>query len=315
MRIPSLTALRAFEAAARLGSFTLAADELSVSQSAVSQQIRALEEELGIALFRRSGPRIALTPEGAALGEGLHAGFSGIQRAVDSVRRRLRPIVTVSLLPTFAVRWLIPRLEHFNTAHPEIDIRLATSVSPVLPDGNDVDLAIVPGDPAYARLPDDLAAPGEMRLLSDFLVEDSMFPVCRPGFLATDRSGHADPAALAGVTLLHVDAAPRSGDWAAWLRGAGIADSGPGGVDPRAGVRFENSTQAIQAALSGMGVAMGHWPFVIDDIAAGQLAAPFAHVERRGRDFMLVCSPGGLARPPVSSFRAWILGEAAALRG
>lgn len=292
MRIPSLNSLRAFEAAARLGSFTLAADELHVSQSAVSQQIRTLEDDLGVALFRRSGPRIALTPEGKALGDGLAAGFGEIHRAVEGVRRRLRPIVTVSLLPTLAVRWLIPRLERFNAAHPGIDIRLATSVQPPLPDGSDVDIAIRPGpvdDPGY---------------VVDMLVGDSMFPVCRPGFVG------GDPAALAGVTLLHVDAPQRAGDWAAWLKGAGVT-----GIDAGAGIRFENSTQAIQAALSGVGVAMGHGPFVIDDIAAGQLAAPFAHVQRSGRDFMLVCEREGLARPAVAAFRTWILEEAAALRG
>jgi LysR family glycine cleavage system transcriptional activator len=151
MRIPSLTALRAFEAAARLGSFTLAAAELHVSQSAVSQQIRTLEADLGVSLFRRSGPRIALTPEGANLAAGLRAGFAEIHRAVESVRRRRRPIVTVSLLPTLAVRWLIPRLERFNAAHPGIEIRLATSVAPPLPDGNDVDIAIRPDPPPDPR--------------------------------------------------------------------------------------------------------------------------------------------------------------------
>ncbi len=308
MRLPSLTALRAFEAAARLGSFTAAADELSVSQSAVSQQIRALEDELGIVLFRRAGPRIALTPEGAALGDGLGAGFAGIQRAVESVRRRLRPIVTVSALPTFAVRWLIPRLERFSAAHPGIDIRLATAVEPELPDGSDVDLAIAPLPSGAVREPG---------LIADKLAEDSMFPVCRPGFVAgrAAKAGRADPSALAGRTLLHVDAPARAGDWAAWLRGAAVAGADVAAVDARAGIRFENSTQAIQAALSGVGVAMGHYPFVIDDIRAGQLAAPFAHVQRSGRDFLLVCRADTLTRPAVAAFRDWILGEAAALRG
>lgn len=307
MRIPSLTALRAFEAAARLGSFTAAADELSVSQSAVSQQIRALEEDLGIALFRRTGPRIALTHEGAALGDGLSAGFAGIHRAVEAVRRRLRPVVTVSLLPTFAVRWLIPRLERFSAAHPGIDIRLATAVEPELPDGGDVDAAIVP------RAPGELRDPG---LVADVLVEDSVFPVCRPGHIAgrAAKAGRADPSALVGRTLLHVDAPARAGDWAAWLRGAAAAGGEVAGIDARAGIRFDNSTQAIQAALSGVGVAIGHYSFVIDDVRAGQLAAPFGHVERSGRDFMLVCRADALSRPGVAAFRDWILGEAAALR-
>jgi DNA-binding transcriptional LysR family regulator len=307
MRIPSLTALRAFEAAARLGSFTAAADELSVSQSAVSQQIRALEEDLGIALFRRTGPRIALTPEGAALGDGLGAGFAGIQRAVEAVRRRLRPVVTVSLLPTYAVRWLIPRLERFSAAHPGIDIRLATAVEPELPDGSDVDAAIVSLAPGGFRDPG---------LVADLLFEDSVFPVCRPGFVAgrAAKAGRADLAALVGRTLLHVDAPARAGDWAAWLRGAAAAGGEAAGIDARAGIRFDNSTQAIQAALSGVGVAIGHYPFVIDDVRAGQLAAPFAHVERSGRDFMLVCRADALARPGVAAFRDWLLGEAATLR-
>ena len=291
MRIPSLTALRAFEAAARNGSFTAAAEELNVSQSAISQQIRALEDDLGTALFRRSGPRISLTPAGKTLGEGLQAGFADIERAVETVRHRARPIVTVSLLPTFAVRWLIPRLDRFNRLHAGIDIRLATSVTPVLPDGSDVDVAIRNGDP------------GESRYLVDFLAEDTMFPVCRPGFMPSD------PAALAGATLLHVDAPQRRDDWAAWLAGAGID-----GVDPQAGIRFENSTQAIQAALSGVGVAMGHWPFVIDDITSGQLEAPFGHVRRSGPGFMLICDRSSTALPAVAAFREWILGEAAALR-
>lgn len=296
MRIPNFSALRSFEAAARHGGFTAAAAELNVSQSAVSQQVRLLEQELGTRLFLRNGPRVVLTPAGMALREGLSAGFAQIGRAVERARERARSVVTVSLLPTFAVRWLIPRLERFSAAHEDIDIRLSTSVAPRLPDGNDLDAAIRQESPA--------GGPYSV----DFLIEDEMFPVCRPGFLG--REGESVSAALHKATLLHVDAPQRRDDWATWLAGAGMS-----GIDSRAGVRFENSTQAIQAALSGIGVAIGHKPFVMDDIRAGQLEAPFDHVTAGGADFTLVCSEAGLARPAVQAFRRWMVGEAAGVAG
>lgn len=248
-----LNGLRAFEAALRLGGFSAAGLALNVSPAAVSRLVKLLEGRLGTALFTRRANRLEPTLAGARLGKRLEAAFTDIAEALAEARRPMgAPHLVVGLGPTFAMRWLIPRLGSFQRDHPDIEIRLATALPGGAPLREDWDVAIRPGSGHWPGLE---AIP---------LVRAVSFPVAAPGIAAR----LATPLDLAGEVLLRVAGA--DGDWRDWL-----ALSGARALSPRGPV-FDNAAQAIQAALDGQGVVMARAPFVADDLAAGRLVRPFA---------------------------------------
>ncbi len=289
-RLPSLTALRAFEAAGRHRSLTAAAAELHVSTSAISHQVRLLEQDLGEPLFVRGASGLALTSAGADLLGGLSDGFMRITQAVAAFHRR-RParVLTVSTLSTFAMRWLIPRLGGFNDRHPEIDVRIATSVLPVDLERADLDCAIRFGGGGW---------PG---LSAERLFAERLTPVCSPRLPTAERPLSA-PAHLARHRLLH--ARLRPDDWRLWLHAAGVAD-----CDPRAGPVFETRNFVIQAALQGLGVAVLDPALVADELAAGRLVQPFQPVLPYEGAYWFVCRPDRAGEPAIAAFRAWLLAE------
>ena len=297
-RLPPLTALRAFEATARHLSVSEAARELHVTQSAVSQQVRALEAHLGLSLFRRAGGRLHLTPAGRDFYPALQSAFDSIDAAAARLTAaRAAGALAVSLLPTFAVRWLIPRLGRFQDRHAEIEVRLIATAKLADFTTDDVDVAIRYGAGRW---------PG---LRADLLMAEDMFPVCAPDLLETGPA-LADPADLARHTLLQVDADPRREDWRRWLAAAGVADLQPAGL-----MRFDSSSQALEAAAAGLGLALAHRPFVVDDLTHGRLLTPF-EITVPARDAYYLVYPADTAElPRITAFRNWLMAEAREVAG
>jgi LysR family glycine cleavage system transcriptional activator len=296
-RLPPLNALRAFEAAARHLSLSRAADELSVTPAAVSHQIRTLEDHLGVALFRRDGRSLLLTDAGQACLPGIREGFERLSSAIDEIDSLgMAGVLTVSVAPSFAAKWLVPRLDRFQAKHPEIDVRVSASMQVTDFSRDDVDLAIRYG---AGRYPD---------LVVEKLLEESVFPVCSPGLLK--EKGLIDtPEALRNHTLLHDDSPDNDEScptWAMWLKAAGVE------VDASRGPRFNQSSLVIEAAVLGKGVALAKATLAAADLAEGKLVKPFPVNAPVGFAYYVVCPKAKLNLPKVALFRDWVRAEAAA---
>jgi LysR family glycine cleavage system transcriptional activator len=291
-RLPSLNGLRAFEAAARHLSFTQAASELNVTQTAISHQIRRLEEELGIRLFIRKNRALALTPKARDYLPGVRAAFNDLRLATDRLLRKDDDhVLTVSTLASLAAKWLLPRLTAFQEAHPGIDVRITTSTALVDFKGGDVDAAI-----RYGR--------GNWQgMRADWLMADDFFPVCSPALLNSKRPLKC-PEDLRDHVLLHTST--NSDDWRQWLTAAGL----PSDISKQPGITFDLILMTVQAAIDGIGVAMGRTSYVQDDIAKGRLVVPFNIALPADAGFYLV-SPEGTAEPPkLRAFRQWLIASA-----
>jgi DNA-binding transcriptional LysR family regulator len=282
--LPSLNGLRAFEAAARHGSFVGAADELNVTQAAVSRMVRLLEERFGFQLFERRPNGLDLTAQGKALQPGLTAAFDAIAGIASQVSQmRATPALTLGVGPSFAVRWLIPRLRGFYQQHPEIDVRLSTGGA-INPFRDDWTCGILLGDgnwPGYE---------------AELLFTTDLFPVCTKAVAA--RILH--PSQLRREDMLQVSHSPE--DWSLWLAAAGVKPRGRG-----LGPSFGNYAMALQAAVDGIGVAIGLRPYVEDDLAKGRLVAPFSITVPKKRAWYLVYRAFRKDDPGLVILRAWLL--------
>jgi LysR family glycine cleavage system transcriptional activator len=289
--LPPLHALRAFEAAARHLSVTRAAEELFVTQAAVSHQIKALEDWFGQPLFRRAGRGIQLSETGARL---LPAASESFDRLAE-VSRRLKEhshkrLLTVTTLDSFAASWLIPRLRDFRAAYPDIDVRLTTADAAIDLAADGIDVAIRLGRGPW---------PG---LYSEELMTEQVFPVCAPGLIDGDPPLRR-PEDLKHHTLLH-DIGPVG--WDMWLRAAGVGD-----VDPYSGPTFNHTSFVAQAAVAGEGLALGRTAIVADALAGGRLVKPFDLALDAYHAYHFVCLRGGLDIPKIGAFRDWIFAAAA----
>ena len=292
-RLPSLNGLRAFEAAARHLSFTLAASELNVTQTAISHQIRRLEEELGIRLFIRKNRALALTPQARDYLPGVRAAFNDLRLATDRLLRRDDDnVLTISTLASLAAKWLLPRLSTFQETHPGIDVRITTSTSLVDFRNGDVDAAIRYGRGHW---------PG---LRAEWLMADELFPVCSPVLLKGDRPLKC-PQDLAHYTLLHTTSGYED-DWRLWLTAAGL----PADISKLTAPTFDLIFMTLQAAIDGNGVAMGRTSYVQDDIAKGRLVVPFDITLPPDAGFYLVSPEGALEPPKLRAFRQWLIAAA-----
>lgn len=289
-KLPPLGTLRAFEAAARLGSATAAADELFVTHGAVSRHIKALEDWAGVTLFDRAGKRLKLTEAGRAYRDALTLAFDGIAAASARLREsgRKTTLLTVNALPTLAMRWLLPRLASFQKRMPDVELRLVTSDEAVarLAKGS-FHVAIrretTPWPQGFAGAP--------------FLPEREL-PVCAPKLLKGRRIRSA--ADLAGVTLLHADTRP--GAWTRWLAAAGAPE-----VEAKAPAqRFDHFYLALQAASDGLGMALGPLPIIADDLAAGRLVAPLKSPELPSRAYCWIVPEKLLRNEAVAAFCRWL---------
>ena len=289
-RLPSLNGLRAFEAAARHLSFTLAASELNVTQTAISHQIRRLEEELGIRLFIRQNRALALTPEARDYLPGVRAAFNDLRLATDRLlRKEDDKVLTVSTLASLAAKWLLPRLTDFQEQHPGIAVRITTSTGLVDFQRDNVDAAIRYGRGQW---------PG---VRADWLMADELFPVCSPSLLRADKPLRR-PEDLRNHPLLHTSNT-NSDDWRLWLTAAGL----PVDIARQPGITFDMIFMTIQAAIDGIGVAMGRTSYVQDDIAKGRLVVPFKIALPADAGFYLVAPEGRREAPKLAAFRQWIV--------
>ncbi len=253
-RLPSLNALRAFEAAGRLGRMTLAAEELHVTHSAISRQIQHLEDALGIPLFEGPKNRLRLTQAGASLLAGLSSAFDQMDMSVRSVADMPDGPLDVSCPGTFTMRWLIPRLYRFQASYPDIEVRLTASSRPVDFARDGFDVAIRVGSPPW---------PAGADIIS--LFPEQTGPVLSPA-LSRSAASH-----FAGVPLLRTRTRPRA--WEDWLARSGII------VDEGTRVEYEHFYFMLEAAGAGLGVCVAPWPYVTDDIRLGRLTAPFGFLD------------------------------------
>ncbi|MBM3491443.1 MAG: transcriptional regulator GcvA [Alphaproteobacteria bacterium] len=287
-RLPPLDALRVFEAAARLGSFTKAADELAVTQAAVSHRMRQLEDWLGLALFRRVNRQVALTEAGQVYQRRVARALDELWAATDEVLlRQARGLLTVSVLPSFAAKWLVPRLGDFRRAHPEIDVRIDAKPELVDFQRHEVDLAIRFGAGTW---------PGVLAIR--FLTEDR-FPVCSPKLLTGERP-LGQPADLAQHVLLHDD--DWHEDWRSWLKAAGATD-----IDASRGPAMNDSSLVLQAAIDGQGVALARGALAEADLAVGRLVRPSAFVLPAQFAYFLVAPAPAFRQPKIAAFADWVL--------
>ena len=286
-RLPSLNALKAFEAAARHESFTRAAEELAVTQGAVSHQVKALEQELGLRLFLRERQRLRLTGAGRRLLEVARDAFDRLADGAARLRQGERSgVLTVTTSPNFAAKWLVPRLGGFIAAHPEIDLRISANPAHVDFARDDVDLAIRHGDGDW---------PG---LAVTRLCHEELFPVCAPELARRLRR----PADLKRVALLHLE---NRRDWARWLDAAGVT-----GVALDRGPVFDQASLKLDAAAAGQGVALARTALADWELRAGRLVRPFALALPVPYAYWIVC-PRPMARTPKArAFIAWLLAEA-----
>ncbi|WP_052229461.1 transcriptional regulator GcvA [Pseudomonas fluorescens] len=268
-------------------SFTKAAEELNVTQTAVSHQIRRLEAELGVALFLRLNGGLALSEDGQAYLPGVRAAFQALRFSTEQLlESRDKSVLTVSTLVSVASKWLLPRLPSFQQAFPAIDVRISASTELVDFAKGAIDAAI-----RYGR--------GDWKgLRADFLMSDEVFPVCSPALAKTLCA----PADLANHTLLQVSGVT-AGDWSAWLRAAGQPPQLAEG--PR--MTFDLAMMAVQAAVCGQGVCIGRSTYVEDDLRAGRLVAPFGLRLKDELGFYLVTPRETAESKKIVAFRTWLL--------
>jgi LysR family glycine cleavage system transcriptional activator len=293
MILPSLNGLRAFEAAARLMSFTHAAAELNVTQTAISHQIRRLEEQLGVRLFIRQNRSLALTREAEDYLPAIRAAFDDLRRATARLLRAERDTqLIVSTTASLATKWLVSRVAAFQDANPGIEVRITTSSHLVDFRREAVDVAVRYGLGVW---------PG---LRAHWLMAERLFPVCSPALL-NRATPLRRPEDLANHTLLHTTV--WRDDWRLWLTAAGL----PQAIAARRGLTFDLGFMAIQAAVEGLGVALGRAHLVEADIEAGRLVAPFAMELPQDAGYYVVTPEATADAVKIALFRDWLIASAA----
>lgn len=287
-RLPNLMALRAFESAARHQNFSRAADEIHVTHGAVSHQIRALEQDLGVALFTRHGKRLTITPLGERYAQTVRRALHDVADATQSLREEKQPKrLTVSAIPSFAARWLAPRLGKFIEQNPDTELVLQTSgqLQDLVRDGIDVGIRFGRGQ--YSGL------------VVERLMGDSYFPVTNPGY----NQGRlpTNPEQLNPAQLLRSDE-----PWLPWFQAAGLKLAEPSG-----GVRFQDLSMLIRSAMSGDGIALVRHVVATQELASGELVRLFDVAVKSPWDYYIACPPDALNKPQVLAFRDWLLDEVA----
>lgn len=266
-----------------------AAEEISVTPAAITHQVKALEEFLGIKLFRRRNRTLELTKTGQEIYPVLHEAFVSVSTALRNATWEKSSRVTLSLLPSFAQKWLAPKLIRFRAQHPEITIQITTSMAPVDFATEPVDAAIRVGQGRWPNLK------------SQLLIEDEFFPVCSPQLL-DDVPDPTDPQILARYPLLTT--VRRPDDWRIWLEAAGVTN-----VNPRRQFVHENSALALEMAVYGLGFAITRQVFAMHDIEKGRLVAPFSTKVKSGMGYYFVVPEAFANRPEIRAVRDWLVSE------
>lgn len=299
----SVGPLRAFEAVARLLSFRAAADELSLTQSAISRQIQSLEEEIGCTLFLRGTRKVELSSDGAQLLPTAVAVLSKLDQTVRQIRRsRGRRVVNVSTFASFASLWLIPRMEAFQRAHEDIDIRVSAYDRKVDLEDGETDLAL--------RYDDQPSVPADAELL----FEEMLSPCVSPWYMQKPPAPLKKPADLAGHALAEEDDARPSAEFLSWRRW--LIEQGQPELQPRRWLYLNFTYQQVQAALTGQGVALARLPLVHEHLQRGELVEPFGKGGRLGCPFSywMILGPSAARRPEVQQFADWVHQQAAITR-
>ncbi|MGO1117974.1 transcriptional regulator GcvA [Rhodovibrionaceae bacterium A322] len=294
MHLPTMAALRAFEATARHLSFTKAAEELALTQAAVSHQVRTMEDLLGVQVFARYTRRLELNAQGTLL-------LPFVRKSLQQLRDGLSLLdqsaedqgLTLSTMPSFSTKWLAPRLAGFWRAYPGVDLRLTHSVSLVNFDRDDVDLAIRYGEGNW---------PG---VISECALPVDRVPVCAPQFMEGEAA-LTQPADLLNHTLLHMD---NRAEWTQWLRSVGVSRR-----ETCAGLVLDDSAILLQLAIDGQGIALGNRSLIADDLRTGRLVIPFPEIQKEDLAYYLVYPPKALEKPAVAAFRDWFMAEALAFQ-
>ena len=287
VRLPPMQALRAFDAAAREGSLTRAAATLNVTHGAISHQIKALEADLGVRLTERAGRGIRLTDEGERFASRVRAAFAELTAAVNEINARVNPrLLRVSVVPSFAARWLLPRIGRFLAAHPDVDLDVRSSMSNVDFQRDDADLAIRYGHGDWASV------------AAEHLLDDAFVPVCSPRLVAGRPPRR--PEELARFTLLRAADEP----WKPWFEAAGLD-----WPEPSRGPIFNDSAHMLQAAAEGQGVALARQTLLGNDVRNGVLVRLFDVVSPAPRSFWLVYPPRMSGTAKLAQFRQWLRDE------
>ena len=283
-RLPSLNALRVFVAVARTGGVSRAAEELNLTHSAVSHQIRSLQSDLGITLFEKSGRGLMLTEQARVYVQRIESAFKEIEEATLEVTTHNRHRLRISTIPSFAARWLLPRLGDFIATCPDVDVEVQSSHRAADVKGGEVDIGI--------RF-DTGPHPG---LYSERLMRDWLFPVCSPEF--AKKYALCDASGIDGVPLMHSEREP----WSSWFPAAGIVAD-----EPEHGILFNDSALMLQAAAAGQGLCLARQSIVYDELQSGRLVRPFSTYVESPFSYFFVCRREKLASPPIAAFRTWIV--------
>ncbi len=291
-RLPPLSSLRAFEAAARRGSFKHAAEELGVTPAAVSQQVRGLEEDLGLSLFTRGARSVTLTVPGNTLRSGLVEAFVKIHEAVEQARALSDPGLVVTSSGPVAAKWLVPRLNTFSAQYPEVAVHLQASFDMISLGGGGSDVAI-----RFGRKPDN-------DVYHERLWDEMVLPLASPDLV--ERLDLKSPADIQRAPLIHDESLtslfPGAPDWSQWFEAAGLT-----GLNSQRGMRFTNyADQAIDAAISGSGVLLGRVGLAGGDLQAGRLVCPFGPIYPTDYSYYFVCPKGAETTSCVEKFLIWI---------
>lgn len=295
-KLPPLNALRAFEAAARHLSFTRAADELFVTQAAVSHQVKALEEHLGLQLFKRLNRALMLTDEGQRYFPDVRDALDQLSNATKSLHKSdTSGVLTVSVMPSFASLWFVPRIQRFSEAYPDIDLRVAADDRLADFTTDDVDCAIRYGLGKWSDV------------YKERFLEEDVFPVCSPHYLEKHPSINTSEG-LKGHTLLHDYAiwsdAEKHLTWENWLKNAGIHD-----VDHTRGPKFSHTHMVMQSCVAGEGIALGRSALIKSDLEAGRLVRLFEYSVSAEIAYYFVCPENAIERFKIKAFRDWLLSE------
>jgi len=286
-QLPPLNALRVFEVTARAASFTEAARELHLTHGAVSRQIQLLEQALGQPLFRKEGQRMVATSHAKAFAREISAAFDHIQDAATRYGKRMSSkVIRINAPATFAMRWLIPAMQNFRAAHPDVDVRISTAFSnePFLKGSFDLAIRRSPGD--------------HMQFEAQSLFQEWSTVIASPQLLK--RQSLRKPADLAKATLLSTESRP--GDWERWLGLAGVSE-----LRPAHDLRFDHYFVTLQAIVDGMGVGIGTFPTLDGDLAAGRIAMPFARIRAPGDTYYCLVPRDSDKPRHLRMFQDWLL--------
>ena len=291
LRLPPLNFIEGFEAAARHLSFTKAADELFLTQSAVSRQIKALEDQLGVQLFERRTRALKLTPEGEALYQTVAEVLQRIEETTQRIRGRAKErTFTITTTPSFASLWLIPRLAGYTRNNPKVDVRISASAELVDLERSGIEIAVRYGGPPVAGTK---------------LFGEEVFPVCSPGLLRDSKRPLTTPADLKHQVLLHLADSMPVLDWSMWLQSVGLPNLQSAGA-----LHFSHYDQIVLAAVDGQGVALGRSPLIKRFIREGKLYAPFDSKFVAARAYYVIASKNSERNGDVKKFISWMMAEA-----